>query len=179
MNDPSRYLKFLREETAREYQPCPEMEEALVYPRLLITGPAGAGKTAFLRYVAYLWCRALEDARTYTLLFPVFLRMAELAAHIEGAGGGPPRESPEWLADFLGRRGGQLGWQLSPEFLRQKIAAGFLLLDGLQEAPEWAARLVENVAAAFPRSRLVVTTREGGPALPGFHICRARGNAAV
>lgn len=163
-SDPSRYLKWLYEESGTGIPACvsPDLDAALAHPRLLIEGPAGSGKTAFLQDVAHLWVAGLLDARTYTLLFPIFIRLSELAAS---------HGSPDPLIDFLNRRNRELHWGLHPGFFREKMAASFVLLDGLDEIPG-LARLIEDTAAANPHSRFVVTTRPQSPPkiLAGFHV---------
>jgi len=162
--DPWRYLEWLREETA----PCggsraagEALEDSLVHPRLLIVGGAGCGKTTFLRQLAHLWCLGVQEARTYTLLFPIFVRLSELRAETGG----------DWLIDFLEARSRERNWGLDREFFREKLGAALAMLDGLDEAP-WAARRIEEIAAASPQSRFVVTARPIGPAgadgLAGF-----------
>jgi hypothetical protein len=176
-SDPSRYLAWLREETALAYAPISiqggaELEEALAHPRLLIEGDAGSGKTSFLRHVAGLWVAGLLDARTSTLLFPIFIRMSELADHIECRSGRLPRESPEWLIDFLDARSRELSWGLDADFFRERLGGGFLLLDGLDESPRWMASLVENAADFYRECRIVLATRTGQNGVAGFHRVR-------
>jgi len=161
-SDPSRYLAWLYEETRSTGIPAcvsPDLDAALTYPRLLIEGPAGS---PFLRHVAHLWVAGLLDARTYTLLFPIFIRLSELAAI---------SESPDPLIDFLDRRNRELNWGLHSDFFREKLGAALVLLDGLDEAPG-LARLIEDIAAANPHSRFIVTTRPQSPPkiLAGFHV---------
>jgi len=167
--DPSRYLAWLCAQTAPP-EPLPAaadpLDESLIHPRLLIVGHAGCGKSAYLRQLAYLWCRGVQDTHTYTLLFPIFVSMSEAAAET----------GDQWLIDFLDARSRESNWGLDPEFFRQKLGAAFVLLDGLHDAP-WAARPIERMAAANPLSRFVVTTRPMGrvvEVLAGFHTVRAR-----
>jgi len=169
-SDPSRYLEWLRGQTAPVDDSRPAgieaLEETLSHPRLLIVGDAGCGKTTFLRHVAFLWCCGLQDARTWSLLFPIFINLSELAAHIGGC------EFPDGLIDFLGTRSRDLSWGLHRDFFREKLSAALVLLDGLNEAPA-AARLIEDTATANPQSRFVVTTRplvhSAEEILAGFH----------
>jgi hypothetical protein len=169
--DPSRYLEWLRALTAPT-DPLPAavvpLDDSLIHPRLLIVGEAGCGKTAYLRQLAYLWCRGLQDTHTYTLLFPIFVSMSEAAAE---TGDG-------WLIDLLHDQSREHNWGLDPEFFRHKLGAAFVLLDGLHDAP-WAARPIERMAVANPLSRFVVSTRPIGRVveiLAGFHTVRAGRN---
>jgi len=158
-NDPSRYLEWLRAETADSpHTYLDSLKESLIHPRLLIVGPAGSGKTAFLKHVAFLWCCGLQDARTWSLLFPIFFRLPEAAAH----------KGSDWLADFLAKRSRELEWGLDAAFFRQKLGGAFVFLDGLEEAP-LTAGLIEETAAAHPLSPFVVASRTGTAGLAGFH----------
>ena len=120
---------------------------------------------------------------------PLFIRIAELAEHIErcshlaGRKTTPDADSPGWLSHFLAMRNATFGWGLSEEFFAEALDGGsaIVLLDGLDEAPdrterERAARLFENATRAYPDSRFVVTTRPqayaGGALLTGFHEAR-------
>jgi len=79
---PAEYLEWLHGETAA-YAESDVDFDGLDAPRLLVTG---AGARAFVRHVAHLWCCGLQDARTYTLLFPVLLDDTQHA---------PPKEKLE------------------------------------------------------------------------------------
>ncbi|MBZ5622073.1 MAG: SUMF1/EgtB/PvdO family nonheme iron enzyme [Acidobacteriia bacterium] len=147
-----------------------DLEEALTRRRLVIVGDPGAGKTTFLRHVAYLWTSALLDAKADTLLFPIFIRISELVEHIlhcrEQSHRPSAPDSPAWLIDFLNTRSDELNWGLRADFFREKLVSGssILLLDGLDEAPgkierDSVARLFENATGAWRTCRFVVTTR--------------------
>lgn len=146
------------------------LEDALTHRRLVIVGDPGAGKTTFLRHIAYLWTSAVLDAKSGALLFPIFIRISELVEHIlhcrEQAQRPSAPDSPAWLIDFLNTRNEELNWGLCPDFFREKLASGssILLLDGLDEAPgkmerDSVARLFENATGAWRECRFVVTTR--------------------
>jgi predicted NACHT family NTPase len=105
-------------------------------------------------------------------LFPIFLRVSELAEHIrvcrqQGNPASPTLpEAAEWLIHFLNSQNQELNWGLSHDFFRGKLKNGqcLLLLDGLDEAPttderEAMVRLFENATAAYGQCRFVVTTR--------------------
>jgi hypothetical protein len=192
-----------------------ELQAALTYPRLVIVGDPGAGKTTFLRRIGYALSDSIlnsgmrtsahlssdempsptpEDRkkglfieRLIRLLsgtdpvrpqpkearpFPIFIRIAELAEHIDrsvrqtGRRQPTTRESPEWLLDFLNTRNNELNWSLRTDFFREKLKDTncVLLLDGLDEATrrserESMSRLFEQATRAFSKCRFVVTTR--------------------
>lgn len=147
------------------------LEDALTYQRLVIVGDPGAGKTTFLRHVAYLRTRALLDAKANGLLFPIFIGISELVEHIlhsrKMSRGPAGQDNPAWLIDFLNTRNDDLNWALHPNFFREKLLGGnsILLLDGLDEAPgqderDSIARLFKNATGAYPACRFVVTTRQ-------------------
>jgi formylglycine-generating enzyme required for sulfatase activity len=161
--------KASEEDRVAERKPV-ALEDALTHRRLVIVGDPGAGKTTFLRHIAYLWTSALLDAHADGLLFPIFIRISELVEHIrhyrEQADRPSAQDSPAWLIDFLNTRNNDLNWGLHREFFREKLANGssILLLDGLDEAPgqserDFVTRLFENAIAAYRQCRFVVTTR--------------------
>jgi energy-coupling factor transporter ATP-binding protein EcfA2 len=146
------------------------LEDALTRRRLVIVGDPGAGKTTFLRHIAYLWTSALLDAHADGLLFPIFIRISELVEHIlhfrKKAHRPAAQDSPAWLIDFLNARNDELNWGLHTDFFREKLSSGnvVLLLDGLDESPgkierDSVARLLENATHAYRECRFVVTTR--------------------
>jgi formylglycine-generating enzyme required for sulfatase activity/energy-coupling factor transporter ATP-binding protein EcfA2 len=201
-DNPSAYLEYLREQTAwidirglqvgtgKAYRfPIEELyipltsqsgdvrksvalEDALTHQRLVIVGDPGSGKTTFLRHLANLWTRALQEANTDTLLFPIFIRISELVGHILHCRAQTHRpsalDSPAWLIDFLNSQNDELNWGLHADFFRDKLTGGscVLLLDGLDEAPgslerEAVVRLFEKATQTWRQCRFVVTTRPG------------------
>ncbi len=208
-HNPTAYLEYLREQTAwidirglqvgagKAYRfPIEELyiplatqsgaarkavvlEEALTHQRLVIVGDPGAGKTTFLRHLANLWTRALLEANTDTLLFPIFIRISELAEYIQHCRSQAHRpaaeDSPAWPIDFLNSQNEELNWGLHIDYFRDKLTSGscVLLLDGLDEAPERnsIAHLFEKATQAWRDCRFIVTTRPlSFDGLAGFQV---------
>jgi len=172
-----------------------ELEAALSQRRLVIVGDPGSGKTTFLRRVAFALCDAVpapdptDDAAIGFLprliavfrravgvvtepVFPLLIRIADLAEHIricrQGPSPGAPttEESPAWLVHFLKTKSQEFNWDLDAAFFERKLSDGsaILLLDGLDEAPRTAAResiarLFEHATQSYKHCRFVVTTR--------------------
>ncbi len=136
-----------------------ELEEALRESRSAVVGAAASGKTTFLRHVAYLCCRGIEDIHTDSLLFPILIRAAEWA-HC----------GSKSLPEFLGAKSARSNWGLAPEYFRQKLRDGgaIVLVDDI----EGHSAVVEQACRDFPRSRFVVTARTGAAVPAGFHAMR-------
>jgi hypothetical protein len=144
------------------------LEDALKHPRLVITGDPGAGKTTFLRHIAFKMCADLT--RATSARFPILIRIAELAEHIRACRhrreGPTAAGAPGWLPHWLAARSADFGWGLDAGFFERKLKLGeaAVLLDGLDEAPnrterEAMARLLENATRAYDKCSFVVTTR--------------------
>lgn len=141
------------------------LEEALANPLLVISGNAGSGKTTFLRRLAYeLAGGAVKPEQSLRLkewLFPLLVRIGDLEQHITS-----DFQSPDWIARYFSKKSKEYNWDLSQEFFAEKLRGGnaLLLIDGLDEATKSNrradfARMIENVRAACPQCRIVVTTR--------------------
>jgi predicted NACHT family NTPase len=178
--DSSTHLNIL---TTRLYVPIPADDSAPTdldtaaqeNRRLVIIGDPGSGKTTFLKHVAFRYCKQLSRARADRSedLFPILIRVADLAEHIhrcqKQSGRPTTKESPAWLIDFLNAQNSECSWGLRRRFFKEKIASEscLLLLDGLDETPgvqerRSIVRLIENATEAFRRCRFVITTRPSG-----------------
>ena len=158
------------------------LQEALKTRKLIIKGDPGAGKTTFLRLIAYFLCRKRlgEEFSSTTPLFiwpgpiplPIFIRLGRLCEYIskgksKSHSNLPTHEdSPEWVLHFLEDMGREYNWDLSIEDFRCEMKGGrcLFLLDELDEAPDQRVRekisaLAVNLLKAFPQCRVVLTSR--------------------
>ncbi|MEO8131451.1 MAG: SUMF1/EgtB/PvdO family nonheme iron enzyme, partial [Bryobacteraceae bacterium] len=169
-----------------ERRPIP-LEEVLSYSHLVIEGDPGAGKTTFLRRIAYELC--CGDGRFSSLRgFPVYVRVGDLEEHIancrrQGLNAPPGDDAPKWLPHYLAAQSEARNWELGEAFFQARLRepGTTILLDGLDEASstqvrESIAQLLVGAVAAYSKCRFVVTTRPqsytGNARLPGFHEVR-------
>ncbi|MGA2136128.1 MAG: DUF4062 domain-containing protein, partial [Bryobacteraceae bacterium] len=129
-------------EKAEERKPVP-LQEALTQPRVVLVGDPGAGKSTFLRRIAFAACKAHlgQDALDAANLlprpcpFPILIRAATLAEFIRThrctADYPVDEHDPAWLTHFPG-----VGDQLGGDSL--------LMLDGLDEVADPVRR--KNIA---------------------------------
>ena len=133
--------------------------------RVILSAPAGTGKTTLLATCAHL-CAEASDPGPYTFLLPVmpvFVHLAELDLTTEATNENPAAA----LGEALQQRAGSLTATGVGNLLQEKLAAGnvLLLLDGWDElSPEqqaapaaWLGRLLAQhasirvIVAAGPR----------------------------
>ncbi|MCY2990336.1 MAG: TIR domain-containing protein, partial [Planctomycetota bacterium] len=146
------------------------LQQSLRRPRLVIVGDPGAGKTTFLRRVAFALCQlqrgqAAPDDPFCTALadapLPIFVRLANLyrCLHRAASAPGAPVDpaSAAWLPYHLAEVScNDHAWGLDQAFFQQALESGrcVVLLDGLDEAPDRHARqtlsqLIENAARSY------------------------------
>jgi formylglycine-generating enzyme required for sulfatase activity len=144
----------------REHELMPRevpLQTVLQQPRVMIVGDPGAGKSTFLRRVAFSLAHPDPNAgAAFTGLddhpFPILIRAVELS------------DSPD-LPEFLASRY-QEPCGLDAAFFRRRMTDGpcLVMIDGMDEAPNETARnriarLIEKAAGDFSTSHFVVTTR--------------------
>jgi len=144
-----------------------------------IVGDPGAGKSTFLRRVAYESCRDWKESAP----LPVLIGAAALSKYVAQPHDKPvPAEaySPEWIPLFLGTQCAENNRGLDADYFRARLQSGGcqVLIDGMDETPDEPSRermatLIFNAAAAFDKCRFVVTSRpQGKTPIQGFDEAR-------
>ncbi len=157
-----------------------KIEEALAaYPRLVILGDPGSGKTTLQRYLALRYAR--DRAEGTTVLqdqlglpesghLPILLPLRNLGAYLKKHH--PTDDGTEGHARLLAFLREYLKGEridAPDDFFDADLAAGrvVVLLDGMDEVGDdelrrRVARLIDSFAAAYPVCRVVVTSRVVG-----------------
>ncbi len=172
------------------------LEDAISQRKLVVIGEPGAGKSTFLRRVAFELCRTIRNTRPAEAApflapddrrFPLLIRIGDLAKLLTGdSKNAKPDRSPDWIPYFLAQQSQEFKWGLSYKFFESKLTAPgdggcLILIDGLDEAPdrrtrERIARIFEQATRTFHHCDFLVTTRplsyEGDAILAGFHPLR-------
>jgi formylglycine-generating enzyme required for sulfatase activity/3',5'-cyclic AMP phosphodiesterase CpdA len=152
--------------------PLPLLDALRAHRTLLVVGDPGAGKSTFLKLVAFQLCDEFAGGG----LLPVLIQASVLSAFVEKGGGPVDPASPEWIVSFLGSQCEEKNRALGADYFRARLQAGgcHLLIDGLDETPDDRTRvrlvkLIREAAAAFDGCRFTVTSRpEGKKAIAGF-----------
>lgn len=144
------------------------LEAAAIKERLLlIVGDPGSGKSGFV-----LHSIARNLAEEAPGLFPIYIRVAELATHIRTAtrNRDVPSVDARWLAHRLAAQSKALNWGLSADDFDRKMHEGttVIYLNGLDEPADGAARaqvaeIVMEAAKTYEEARFVVTSRPEAP----------------
>ena len=153
------------------------LQEALAaHRKLLVVGDPGAGKSTFLKRVAFHLCRDWKEGAP----LPVRMEAAVLSNFISQRHpktGPADDSSPEWIPLFLGTQCVEKNLcELGVEYFRERLQAGGcqVLIDGLDETPDPASRkriakLIREATTAYAGCRFVVTSRpEGKVPIAGF-----------
>ena len=154
----------------------PLQEALLAHRKLLVVGDPGAGKSTFLKRVAFQLCQSWAEGAP----LPVRIEAAVLSAYIvqqhEAKLGPADPASPEWIPVFVGAQCNEKNRGLGSDYFRARLKAGgcHVLIDGLDETPDEPSRLrlvnlIRQAAAAFDECKFVVTSRpEGKAPIAGF-----------
>jgi HEAT repeat protein len=133
-------------------------------PRVILSSPAGWGKTTLLAYCAAL-CATASSEGPYSFLLPfvpIFVHLAELGVPETETDPATP------LVTALQRRSGALTATGLERLVRQKLSEGhvLLLLDGWDELPPGkdggSAAWLEQLLAAHPDTRVIVAAGNSG-----------------
>jgi hypothetical protein len=177
----------VEEEIAARERTVP-LQRALENRCVVLVGDPGAGKSTFLRRIAFAACETLlgknalaaaELLPRKTCPFPLLIRTASLSSYIQrrrrGGDGPPDADSPEWVIRYLEEEAQGKNRILDSAFFREQLDSGcLLLLDGLDEATDQTerkavARLLELLARAYDKTQIVATSRptEARRSFPG------------
>ncbi len=125
------------------------LQNALENKRMVLVGDPGAGKSTFLRRIAFAACETLlgrnplagEELLPSPCPFPLFVRADSLSNHIlqdrRCAGCPPDAHSPAWLVHYLEAAERRDDRTLRAAFFHDQLDRGcLLLLDGLDEVAD-------------------------------------------
>ncbi len=149
------------------------LQEALrLHRKLFVVGDPGAGKSTFLKRVAYQMCQDWTESAA----LPVLISAAVLAKHVATNPGPADAAAADWIPLFLGAQCELNNRGLDAEYFRGRLRAGgcHVLIDGLDETADEASRhrlvmLIRAAASAFDGCKFVVTSRpEGKVQIAGF-----------
>ncbi len=173
------------EETeAHESGPIDIQTALLRYPKLVIVGDPGSGKSTFLKYIALMLARSFRTGNSSIALdklclpeplpVPIFLSCWDLADFLKQR----QQVRLTTLVKFVADRLGAYDFSVSTDDVERLLESGncCLLFDGLDEVPTDAgrtavSRLLEECVGRYGDNRFVVTSRirgyTGGAMLTG------------
>lgn len=148
------------------------------YPRLVIIGNPGCGKTTLVSYLGLTYARTMADDKDWVKErlglsepnhLPILLPLRDFAHHLKEKYPKPGKDGPALLVDYLREYYEAQQIPLPEEFFSKHLENGnaVLLLDGMDEVAETSlrqrvARLIEAFTNRFGKCRYVVTSREVG-----------------
>jgi formylglycine-generating enzyme required for sulfatase activity len=189
--EPPRALDNIASPSVQDPRPLAEVVADTENNRLVIIGDPGAGKTTFIRYLAYVLCRIWlgeckpSDYGFCRRPFPLLLKVSELARHIREWRQKTEKVNPtgpEWLTHCMGATARATGVPLGPVFFERLLTSGeaILLIDSIDEGVsederKEIAKIIEDAATTefAGKCRFVVTSRptayHGEVVINGFH----------
>ena len=148
------------------------------YPRLVIIGEPGCGKTTLISYLGLTYARTLAGDQDWvrerlglqeSQHLPILLPLRDFGHHLKEKHPTPGKDGPALLLDYLREYYEAQQIPLPEEFFSSHLENGnaVLLLDGMDEVAETSlrqrvARVIECFAARYEKCRYVVTSREVG-----------------
>ncbi len=161
-------------EETEEHESGPlDIQTALLrYPKLVIVGDPGSGKSTFLKYIALMLARSFLTGNSSIALeklclgeplpVPIFLSCWDLADFLKQR----QQVRLSTLAEFVADRLAAYDYSVSTDDVEQLLDSGncCLLFDGLDEVPTDAgraavSRLLEDCVERYEDNRFVVTSR--------------------
>ena len=148
------------------------------YPRLVIIGDPGCGKTTLISYLGLTYARTMADDKDWVKErlglqepnhLPILLPLRDFAHHLKEKYPKPGKDGPAILLDYLREFYEAQQIPLPEDFFSKHLEneKAVLLLDGMDEVAEVSlrqrvARVIETFANRYNECRYVVTSREVG-----------------
>jgi hypothetical protein len=159
-------------EAIKDSGPLDIQTALLRYPKLVIVGDPGSGKSTFLKYIALMIARSVLEASPGIALealclqeplpIPLFVSCWDLSDFLRKC----DRVDLPILMEFLAQRLEAHGFRIQVSDLEKLLESGgcCLLFDGLDEIPTEhgraaVSRLLEDCVRRFSQNRFVVTSR--------------------